>query len=96
MESNTASLVRFGDYALDVRTGELLRGATSLKLQPQPAKVLTILVRRAGQVAQPPTAGLPLVYVAWALTTLFLLSSGHFNTDAACRTGVLLRRLRST
>jgi len=42
-----------------------------------------------------PTAGLPLVYVAWALTTLILLSSGHFNTDTACRTGVLVRRLRS-
>jgi hypothetical protein len=28
------------------------------------------------------------VYVAWALTTLFLRSSGNFNTDAACRTGV--------
>ena len=50
MESNTASLVLFGEYALDLRTGELLRGATPLKLQPQPARVLTILVRRAGQV----------------------------------------------
>jgi hypothetical protein len=43
---------------------------------------------------QPPTAELPLVYVAWALTTLFLRSSGHFNTDPTCRTGVLVRRLR--
>ena len=34
------------------------------------------------------------MYVAWALTTLFLRSSGHFNTDPACRTGVLVRRLR--
>jgi hypothetical protein len=32
---------------------------------------------------QPPTAELQLVYVAWALTTLFLRSSGHFNTDPA-------------
>src|ERR1035438_10459458 len=32
----------------------------------------------------------------WALTTLFLRSSGHFNTDPACRTGVLVRRLRTT
>src|SRR5271169_4562317 len=30
-------------------------------------------------------AELPLVYVAWALTTLFLRSSGQFNTDPACR-----------
>jgi hypothetical protein len=28
------------------------------------------------------------------LTTLFLRSSGHCNTDAAIRTGVLVRRLR--
>ena len=34
------------------------------------------------------------MYVAWALTTLFLWSSGHFNTDPPCRTGVLVRRLR--
>jgi transposase len=44
----------------------------------------------------PPTAELPHGYVAWALKTLFLRSSGHFNTDPACRTGVLVRRLRFT
>ena len=27
----------------------------------------------------------------WALTTPFLRSSEHFNTDSACRTGVLVR-----
>src|SRR5450755_674178 len=42
---------------------------------------------------RPPTAELPHGYVGWALTTLFLRSSGHFNTDPACRTGVLVRRL---
>jgi len=30
---------------------------------------------------RPPTAELPHEYVAWAVTTLFLRSSGHFNTD---------------
>src|SRR5579864_765109 len=40
------------------------------------------------------TAELPHGYVAWALTTLFLRSSGDFNTDPAFRTGVLVRRLR--
>ena len=38
---------------------------------------------------------LPHDYVAWALTTLFLRASGHFNTNLACRTGVLVRRLLS-
>ena len=36
------------------------------------------------------------MYVAWALTTLFLQSSEHFNTDPAVRTGVLVRHLLLT
>ena len=42
--------VRFADFELDLRTGELRRRGTTLKLQPQPAKVLTVLVSRAGDV----------------------------------------------
>jgi DNA-binding winged helix-turn-helix (wHTH) protein len=42
--------IRFGEYELDLRTGELRRNGTMLKLQPQPAKVLTILAGRAGEV----------------------------------------------
>jgi len=42
--------ISFGDYELDCRTGELRRNGVLLKLQPQPAKVLTILAGRAGQV----------------------------------------------
>src|ERR1019366_1394070 len=45
---------------------------------------------------RPLTPEPPRVYVAWALTTLFLGSSRHFNTDPACRTGVLVRRLLIT
>jgi len=41
----------------------------------------------------PPTAELPLAYVAWALTTFFLRSSSYFNTDTSPRTGVLVKRL---
>jgi hypothetical protein len=43
---------------------------------------------------RPPTAEAPHSYIAWALTALFLRSSGHCNTDPACRTRVLLRLLR--
>lgn len=50
MESRTSSLVRFGEYSFDLATSELLRGTIPLKLQPQPAKILAILIRRAGQV----------------------------------------------
>jgi len=50
MEYRTSSLVRFGEYSFDLATSELLRGTISLKLQPQPGKILAILIRRAGQV----------------------------------------------
>jgi hypothetical protein len=38
--------ILFGEYELDLQTGELRRNGDILKLQPQPAKVLTILIRR--------------------------------------------------
>lgn len=43
-------ILLFGDHELDCRTGELRRRGITLKLQPQPAKVLSILVNRAGEV----------------------------------------------
>jgi TolB-like protein/DNA-binding winged helix-turn-helix (wHTH) protein/Flp pilus assembly protein TadD len=46
----TAQEIRFAEYALDLRTGELRRDGLLLKLQPQPAKILSILVSRVGQV----------------------------------------------
>jgi TolB-like protein/DNA-binding winged helix-turn-helix (wHTH) protein/Flp pilus assembly protein TadD len=49
-QSSFSPVVRFADFELDLRTGELCRNGTSLKLQPQPAKVLTLLVTRAGQI----------------------------------------------
>jgi TolB-like protein/DNA-binding winged helix-turn-helix (wHTH) protein len=42
--------VRFADFELDLRTGELRRNGSPLKLQPQPARILAILVRKAGEV----------------------------------------------
>jgi TolB-like protein/DNA-binding winged helix-turn-helix (wHTH) protein/Flp pilus assembly protein TadD len=49
-QSNPAASVRFAEFELDLRTGDLRRNETLIKLQPQPAKVLTLLVSRAGQV----------------------------------------------
>jgi TolB-like protein/DNA-binding winged helix-turn-helix (wHTH) protein/Flp pilus assembly protein TadD len=45
-----ATSVYFEDFELDLRTGELRRGQSLLKLQPQPAKILSVLVSRAGEV----------------------------------------------
>jgi TolB-like protein/DNA-binding winged helix-turn-helix (wHTH) protein/Tfp pilus assembly protein PilF len=42
--------VVFGDYELDCRTGVLSHNGVTLALQPQPAKVLSVLVGRAGEV----------------------------------------------
>jgi TolB-like protein/DNA-binding winged helix-turn-helix (wHTH) protein/Tfp pilus assembly protein PilF len=42
--------VRFADFEFDCNSGDLRRGGISMKLQPQPAKVLAVLIRRAGEV----------------------------------------------
>ena len=47
---SSSPVVLFADFALDLRTGELRRNGTSIKLQPQPAKVLALLVSRAGEI----------------------------------------------
>ena len=47
---STSHEIRFGEYAIELRSGELRRNGAVQKLQPQPAKVLAILVSRAGEV----------------------------------------------
>jgi DNA-binding winged helix-turn-helix (wHTH) protein len=42
--------LRFGPFELDVRSGELRRNGTTLRLQPQPFKVLVLLACRPGEV----------------------------------------------
>ena len=39
---------RFGEYELEGEAGELRRNGSPLKLQPQPFKLLLLLVRRSG------------------------------------------------
>jgi TolB-like protein/DNA-binding winged helix-turn-helix (wHTH) protein/Flp pilus assembly protein TadD len=48
--SNSGPVVRFDSFELDLRSGELRQNGASVKLQPQPAKLLALLVSRAGQV----------------------------------------------
>ena len=50
VSSNSRSVARFSDFELDLENGELCRHGTSLKLQPQPAKILVLLVSRAGEI----------------------------------------------
>ncbi len=42
--------LRFGPFELDVRSGELRRNGTTVRLQPQPFKVLVLLTSRPGEV----------------------------------------------
>jgi DNA-binding winged helix-turn-helix (wHTH) protein len=44
----TRELLRFGEFELDVPAGELRRKHRRLKLQPQPYKLLLLLVRKEG------------------------------------------------
>jgi DNA-binding winged helix-turn-helix (wHTH) protein len=42
--------LRFGDYSLDIRSGELRRGSQVIPLEPQPARVLATLASRPGVI----------------------------------------------
>jgi DNA-binding winged helix-turn-helix (wHTH) protein/tetratricopeptide (TPR) repeat protein len=42
--------VLFGPYRLDLESGELSRSGVAVKLQPQPAKLLSLLVEHAGEL----------------------------------------------
>jgi DNA-binding winged helix-turn-helix (wHTH) protein len=50
MALQTPETFRFGEFELDVDAGELRRDDRRLKLQPQPFKLLVLLVRRAGRL----------------------------------------------
>src|SRR5258708_28984806 len=47
---SSGGVIRFGDYELDPRRGVLSRGGVPLKIQPQPLRVLELLVTRAPEV----------------------------------------------
>lgn len=48
MPSPPPETYRFGQFELDLAAGELRRYGARLRLQPQPFKLLALLVRRAG------------------------------------------------
>ena len=43
-------VLRFGDFELNVHSGELRKRGKVLRLQPQPAKVLSVLARQPGRL----------------------------------------------
>lgn len=48
--TQTDQTILFGEYELDLAAGQLRRLGRDLKLQPQPLKLLSLLVTRAGDV----------------------------------------------
>jgi len=48
--SSESRIARFASFELNLGNGELRRDGVPLKLQPQPAKVLVVLVSRPGEV----------------------------------------------
>jgi DNA-binding winged helix-turn-helix (wHTH) protein/TolB-like protein len=42
--------IRFGEFEFDAASGELRHGSEQVRLEPQPARVLAILLERAGEV----------------------------------------------
>jgi DNA-binding winged helix-turn-helix (wHTH) protein len=50
MVAQTPETFRFGEFELNVDAGEIRRNDHRLKLQPQPFKLLVLLVRRAGNL----------------------------------------------
>jgi len=49
-EQSGRRLVRFGDFAVDLRAGELFKQGLKIKLQQQPFRVLALLLERPGEV----------------------------------------------
>jgi DNA-binding winged helix-turn-helix (wHTH) protein/Tol biopolymer transport system component len=49
MGANGNGRVRFGDFEFDSQSGKLFRGGVPVRIQPQPLRVLQLLVERAGE-----------------------------------------------
>jgi DNA-binding winged helix-turn-helix (wHTH) protein len=50
MPSTSNSFYRFGQFELDIDAGEFRQNGRRVKLQPQPFKLLVLLIRRAGNL----------------------------------------------
>jgi eukaryotic-like serine/threonine-protein kinase len=50
LESQSCSILRFGVFEVDVRSGELRKQGARIKLQEQPFHVLSVLLRRSGEI----------------------------------------------
>ena len=49
-DNSKATLLRFGEFELDLEAGQLLRNSRLVRLQPQPFKLLCLLARQPGKL----------------------------------------------
>jgi DNA-binding winged helix-turn-helix (wHTH) protein len=50
MDGGGNGRLRFGDFEFDSLSGKLFRGGRTVKIQPQPLRVLAVLLERAGEI----------------------------------------------
>jgi eukaryotic-like serine/threonine-protein kinase len=50
MQTALSTRVRFGDFELDLKAGELRKGGRKIRLQEQPFQILRMLVERSGEL----------------------------------------------
>lgn len=50
MDNTASKRIRFGEFELDLRAGELRRGKARIRLQEQPFQILRMLLERPGEV----------------------------------------------
>jgi DNA-binding winged helix-turn-helix (wHTH) protein len=50
LEAQSCSILRFGVFEVDVRAGEVRKQGVRIKLQEQPFHVLSVLLRRPGEI----------------------------------------------
>src|SRR5215468_6097298 len=50
LKTHSSTILRFGTFEADMRTGELLKQGVRIKLQDQPFQVLAVLLQRRGDV----------------------------------------------
>ena len=50
MGESAAETIRFGEFELDLRAGELRRGTARIRLQEQPFQILLMLLEQPGGV----------------------------------------------
>src|SRR5580658_5317904 len=50
MPSTVGQLVRFADFEVDLRAGQLRKRGAKVRLQEQPFRLLTVLLESAGEV----------------------------------------------